>query len=198
MNLILASASPRRREILTNAGFAFTVLPVDIDESVLPGESPADYALRLATEKAAAAAALLLAQNKFSADTVVLAADTTVTIDDQILGKPADAADAHRMLSLLSGRTHNVITAICLRTPTEQLAEFVTTAVTFAPLTESDIAGYVATNEPMDKAGAYAIQGRASRWVSSIEGCYFNVVGLPIQRVTALLASLGRRGGLGV
>jgi septum formation protein len=184
--LVLASASPRRRELLTQAGFSFDVRPAHIPEDPKPGEDPIAYVTRLAREKAEAVFAEIASQN--SAPTqMVLGADTTVTLDNQILGKPEDAADAARMLRLLSGRTHRVITGVAVVSGkgTEVAAEV--TAVRFVTLSDEEIADYVATGEPMDKAGAYAIQGRAARWIPRIEGCYFNVVGLPIALVATLL-----------
>ncbi len=219
--LVLASASPRRRELLTQAGYTFEVRPAHIPEDPLPNEDPVAYVTRLAREKAEAVYnELALKEHDFSrADTIeknilgapgpshlgtgdssnltlssttpltILAADTTVTLDNQILGKPSDPADAARMLRLLSGRTHQVITGIALITATSTQVAAETTAVTFLPLTEDAIAAYIATVEPMDKAGAYAIQGRAARWIPRIEGDYFNVVGLPIALVSSLLES---------
>jgi septum formation protein len=154
----------------------FTVRPVDLDESPLPGEAPRDYVLRLAVEKAAAASGEL-----------VLAADTTVVVDGEILGKPRDDDDARRMLRLLSGREHSVLTGIALG----KAAEVDETLVRFAPLSEAEIDWYVATGEPRDKAGAYAIQGLGSLFVESVEGSYSNVVGLPIPRMYRLFARLG-------
>ncbi len=210
--LVLASASPRRRELLTQAGFSFDVHPAHIPEEPHPGEEPVAYVTRLALEKAQAVFAELsknlgaknLGAPGLDSETwestnpnsppasnlIVLGADTTVTLDDHILGKPADAADAARMLGLLSGRTHRVLTGIAVVSArhTEAAAEI--TAVCFRALTEEEIAAYIATGEPMDKAGAYAIQGRAARWIPRIEGCYFNVVGLPIARVATMLEHL--------
>ena len=190
--LVLASASPRRRELLTQAGFAFEVHPAHINEDQRQGEEPVDYVVRLAREKAEAVYRARTARGVGST-LVVLGADTTVTIDDHILAKPEDAEDAARMLRLLSGRTHQVITGIAVATANgiETAAEI--TAVEFLPLTDEEIAAYVATGEPMDKAGAYAIQGRAARWIPRIEGCYFNVVGLPLARVAQLLQACARR-----
>ncbi len=185
--LVLASSSPRRRELLAQAGYTFEVNPAHIPEDPLPNEDPIAYVTRLAREKAEAVFAEL--SSKCSAALQVLGADTTVTLDNQILGKPENPADAARMLRLLSGRTHSVITGVALVTATSSQVAAETTAVTFLPLTEQDIAAYVATGEPMDKAGAYAIQGRAARWIPRIEGDYFNVVGLPIALVSALLRS---------
>ena len=251
--LILASASPRRRELLTQAGFTFEVHPAHIPEDPLPNEDPIAYVIRLARQKAEAVyreltqpSALLpkasetcqgttsvvpqtpqnegraLAPEGIVSDhpnilgapgpsplgtwegryapaslprasapqQVVLGADTTVTLDNHILGKPEDPADAARMLRLLSGRTHRVITGVAVVTAqrTEVAAEV--TAVKFLTLSDAEIAAYIATGEPMDKAGAYAIQGRAARWIPRIEGDYFNVVGLPLALVSTLLESI--------
>ncbi len=191
--LILASASPRRRELLSQAGFTFEVHPAHIPEDPLPGEDPIAYVTRLAREKAQAVFEQTAQHSAAtSADLAVLGADTTVTLDNQILGKPTDAADAARMLRLLSGRSHRVITGVALATAhnTEIAAEV--TAVRFLTLSDAEIEAYVATGEPMDKAGAYAIQGRAARWIPRIEGCYFNVVGLPLALVSALIESRDR------
>lgn len=188
--LVLASASPRRRELLTQAGFSFSVHPADIPEDPLPNEDPIAYVTRLALEKAQAVYGQI-----GGAGVQVLGADTTVIVDHHILGKPEDAADAARMLRLLSGRAHRVATGVALVTARSSEATAEVTEVYFQPLTDAEIAGYVATGEPMDKAGAYAIQGRAARWIPRIEGCYFNVVGLPIALVAALLdASHGPSG----
>ena len=182
--LVLASASPRRRELLTQAGFTFEIHPAHIPEDPLPNEDPIAYVTRLARQKAQAVYAQLA-----DPTAIVLGADTTVTLDNQILGKPESAEDAARMLRLLSGRTHRVITGVSLVSAnrTETAAEV--TAVQFLTLSEKEIRGYIATGEPSDKAGAYAIQGHAARWIPRIEGCYFNVVGLPISLVSTLLAS---------
>jgi len=179
-DLILASGSPRRRELLEGLGVRFKVRPVDLDESPLPGEAPRDYVLRLAVEKAAAASGEL-----------VLAADTTVVVDGEILGKPRDDDDARRMLRLLAGREHAVLTGIALHSSSEKAAEVDETLVRFAPLSEAEIDWYVATGEPRDKAGAYAIQGLGSLFVDAVEGSYSNVVGLPIPRMYRLFARLG-------
>jgi septum formation protein len=253
--LILASASPRRRELLTQAGYTFQVHPAHIPEDPFPNEDPIAYVTRLAREKAQAvfrelalkghglsraecdskvdwalapegslsetpttpgtpepvlrlpkdpdsetwestnarasekrASAAL--QVPSAAPQVVLGADTTVTLDNHILGKPESPADAARMLRLLSGRTHRVITGIALVTATSTRVAAEETVVQFLALSERDIAEYIATPEPMDKAGAYAIQGYAARWIPRIEGDYFNVVGLPIALVSTLLKSL--------
>jgi septum formation protein len=180
MPLILASASPRRAQLLHSAGIAFTLEPAYVAEQPIQNEKPVDYVQRLARDKARA----VFARNP---DSVVLGADTVVVVDDHLLEKPADAHDAARMLRLLSGRTHQVITGVCLVAPAFEETEAEITQVIFSPLSEDEIAYYVQTNEPMDKAGAYAIQGIASRWVERIEGCYFNVVGLPLPRVYRML-----------
>ncbi|HZP04213.1 MAG TPA: Maf family protein [Terracidiphilus sp.] len=188
--LILASASPRRRELLTQAGFSFEIHPAHIPEDPLPSEDPIAYVTRLAREKAEVVFRKLnqdSASHLSPGELLVLGADTTVVLDDQILGKPADAADAARMLRLLSGRSHRVITGIALATVHGAEVAADVTGVRFVTLSEQEIDAYVATGEPMDKAGAYAIQGRASRWIPRIEGCYFNVVGLPLALVSALL-----------
>ena len=182
--LILASASPRRRELLTQAGFNFRVHPAHIPEDLLAGEDPIAYVTRLAREKAQAVYDQLAAAEPRIA---VLGADTTVTLDNHILGKPEDASDAARMLRLLSGRTHRVITGVSLVSAVGVETAAEVTAVQFLTLSDAEIETYVATGEPMDKAGAYAIQGRAARWIPRIEGCYFNVVGLPIALVATLL-----------
>jgi septum formation protein len=180
--LILASASPRRVELLKAAGYTFDTLPVDVDESVRPGETPDAYVLRLAEEKARAAYAA-------AADPpcIVLGADTTVVVDGEILGKPLDADDAARMLRRLSGRTHEVLTGIALVNATDCHAAIERTIVEFAPVSEEEIRWYVRSGEPMDKAGAYAIQGLASRFVTRIDGSYSNVVGLPVSLVSRWL-----------
>jgi septum formation protein len=185
--LVLASASPRRRELLAQAGFSFEVHPAHIPEDPLPGEDPIVYVTRLAREKAQAVFAEL--SSKTSAPLQVLGADTTVTLDNHILGKPEDAADAARMLRLLSGRTHRVITGVALVTAEAVEVAAEVTAVRFLTLSDEEIAAYISTGEPMDKAGAYAIQGLAARWIPRVEGCYFNVVGLPIALVSTLLES---------
>lgn len=196
--LILASASPRRQELLRNAGIPFVIQPTDVPEVFREGELPKPFAERLAREKALAAA-------HQRPDDFVLGADTIVVVDGQVLGKPSDPADAARMLRLLSGRTHEVITAVCLvgrrhnepetrnRKP-ETAFEDVrceSTLVTMNPLSEQDIESYVATGEPLDKAGAYAIQGIASRWIPRIEGDYCNVMGLPVALVFKMLREHG-------
>jgi septum formation protein len=212
--LILASASPRRQELLRNAGIPFEVQPADIDETPKDGEAPPKCAVRLAREKA-------LAVSRVRPREYVLGADTIVVVDEIILGKPSDAADAARMLRLLSGRTHEVITGVCLAGPVaskndprivaspestnerlttgnRQLATAFertaseTTLVTMSDLSDEEIREYVSTGEPMDKAGAYAIQGMASRWIPRIEGDYSNVVGLPVALVYRMLRERGQ------
>jgi septum formation protein len=194
--LVLASASPRRQELLRNAGISFVVQPTDIPEVPRPGEAPRAFAERMAREKA-------VAFSRKPDDLVfILGADTIVVVDAEILGKPRDGDDAARMLRLLSGRTHQVITGVCLvgpqpRTENRQLettfedVRSETTLVTMEALSDDDIRSYISTGEPMDKAGAYAVQGRASRWVSRIEGDYFNVVGLPVSLVYRMLRKRG-------
>jgi septum formation protein len=203
--LILASASPRRRELLSQAGFEFEVHPAHLDEDVRAGEDPLSYVVRLAREKAeavfrdimhldrAGAKAQLTAEDGRGDSLVVLGADTTVELDGQILGKPQDAADATRMLRMLSGRTHRVMTGVSLVTSKGVQVAVEVTGVTFLTLSDEEVADYVATGEPMDKAGAYAIQGGAARWIPRIEGCYFNVVGLPLALVSSLLESVQDR-----
>lgn len=180
--MILASASPRRAELLAAAGFRFEVAPADVDETPQAGEPPAAYALRVARDKAAAAAGALAGRAL-----IVLAADTVVAIDGQILGKPADEPDAARMLRLLSGRLHEVHTAVVVGDGARVQHAVVTTRVRFQPLSEPEIAWYVASGEPDGKAGAYAIQGLGARFVEWIEGSWSNVVGLPIATVYRLL-----------
>ena len=196
--LVLASASPRRQELLRNAGIPFTVYPANIPEAPLGGEVPRACAERLAREKARAV--FRRQPGKF-----VLGADTIVVSDGQILGKPRDEADAMRMLRLLSGRTHQVITGVslvgpALRTENKKLETGLEdtrsemTLVTMTTLSDQDIRSYIASGEPMDKAGAYAIQGRASRWIPRIDGDYFNVVGLPVALVQRMLREHGAGG----
>jgi septum formation protein len=183
--LVLASASPRRQELLRNAAISFTVQPADIDESLRTDESPVEYTKRLAREKALKV--FQLRPNDF-----VLAADTIVVAGHEILGKPRDGDDAARMLRLLSGRTHQVTTGVCLMGPEKEAhVASETTLVTMSAISEDEIRAYIATGEPMDKAGAYAIQGIASRWIPRIEGDYSNVVGLPVALVYRMLGDCG-------
>jgi septum formation protein len=183
--IILASASPRRRELMMQAGLECVVEPADIDETALPSEPAAAYVQRLAIEKAQAVAALHAGDMDRP---VVLAADTCVVMDDLILGKPVTGSEAIRMLTMLGGRTHAVMTGVAAVSAIRTVVDVEITHVTFDLMTESEIEAYVATGEPMDKAGAYGIQGYAARWIPRIEGDYFNVVGLPIARVVRLLA----------
>jgi septum formation protein len=182
--LVLASRSPRRSEILRQAGIPFLVRPAEVDESPLSHERPDRYVQRLAEEKARAVPA--------AEGEIVLGADTTVVIDGEMLGKPNDAEDARRMLTLLSGRKHEVLTGICLRRGVQTLSDCGVTAVWFDPMSAREIDEYIASGEPMDKAGAYAIQGLASKYIDKIEGSYFNVVGLPVSLVYRLLVELER------
>ena len=182
MRLILASASPRRAELLASAGFRFAVAPADVDEIPLATESPEAYALRVAHDKAAAA----IARGRKSRD-VILAADTVVVAAGRILGKPKNSDDARRMLRLLADGVHEVLTAVVARGPAGECAEVVTTRVWFLPLEDAEIEWYVASGEPEGKAGAYAIQGRAARFIDRIEGSWSNVVGLPLATVSRLL-----------
>ena len=181
--LVLASASPRRHELLRNAGIAFEAQPADIPEEPLPGETAKSCAERLAREKALAVA-------RQRPHDVVLGADTVVVVDGQLLGTPSDAADATRMLRMLSGRKHQVITGVCLVVDGQCSVRSETTLVTVSQITDQEIAEYIASGEPMDKAGAYAIQGVASRWIPCIEGDYSNVVGLPVALVWPMLRKL--------
>jgi septum formation protein len=187
MKLILASTSPRRAEILRDGGFSFTVVASAIDETPIPNESPSELVLRLADAKAELVAARAVGP------AIVLAADTVVTLDGRIFGKPRSADEARHMLEALSGRTHAVVTGVTLiRLPDAERRSFVeSTLVQFAQLSAEEISRYLSTEEPHDKAGAYAIQGRAGRYIPRIEGDYFNVVGLPLARVTQALADLG-------
>jgi septum formation protein len=192
--LVLASASPRRAELLRAAGIAFEVAAANIDESILPGETPEGHVRRLAAAKAGAVAD----------GRPVLGADTVVVVDGAVLGKPVDTDDARRMLRLLSGRTHQVLTGVCLGLPTSATSlggaaasgfswttDVAITTVEFAPLSDREIEWYVASGEPMDKAGAYAIQGLAARFVTRVDGSYSNVVGLPVALVYRMCAAAG-------
>ncbi len=184
--LILASASPRRRQLLHEAGVAFTVIPSNTAEELRPNESPEEYALRVAWEKAQDVAAR-------HPGSWVLGADTIVAVDGLVLGKPKDAADGLRMLRLLSGRAHHVITAFALFNDTGQVSDhqWVASHVTFKTLTDEQIRDYLATGEPFDKAGAYAVQGLGAALVERVEGSYTNVVGLPMEEVLAALGAVG-------
>ena len=182
MQLVLASASPRRAELLRTAGFAFEVRPADVDETPRPAEPPATYALRVARDKALAAA-----ERVNRPDAWILAADTVVVVDGGILGKPTGPADARRMLSMLSGVVHEVLTAVVVRHAGSETSEVVSTRVRFAALSAAEIDWYVESGEPDGKAGAYAIQGLGSRFVDRIEGSWSNVVGLPVATVYRML-----------
>ena len=182
INLILASGSPRRAELLRSAGIDFTVRVADVDEKVLPGELPRDYVVRLSREKAQAVAA---------DGELVLGADTTVVMLNEILGKPTDENDARRILRLLSGKWHEVLTGVSLVNGTKVTSDVAVTRVKFSKLSDEEANWYVASGEPMDKAGAYGIQGYASRFAERIEGSYSNVVGLPVQMVYRMLVESG-------
>lgn len=187
MRLILASASVRRAEILRNAGFSFTVLSSAVDETPMQGESPHDLVQRLSAAKAQLVAARAVAP------AMVIAADTIVTMDGVIFGKPRTTDDARRMLEKLSGKVHSVMTGVTLiPLPDAEPHTFVeTTRVHFSTISSDDILHYLATGEPFDKAGAYGIQGYAGRFIHRVEGCYFNVVGLPLARLVATLTERG-------
>ncbi|MDO4174365.1 MAG: Maf family protein [Eubacteriales bacterium] len=172
--VILASQSPRRRELLARIVPQFTVSPADVDESLSPGCTPKENVKQLAQRKARAAA------EQADGDALVIAADTIVVCDDIILGKPADQADAVRMLRMLSGRTHQVMTAVCVKTADRELADVSVTDVTFRALRDGEAEAYAASGEPMDKAGAYGIQGQGSLFISGINGDYYGVMGLPV------------------
>ena len=182
--VILASQSPRRRELLTLIGIPHEVLPANVDESVLPGETPAPHCERLARAKVEALA-------RWHDDAIVIGSDTIVVIDGDILGKPRDAADAVAMLQRLRGRTHTVLTAVAVYYRAKVLSGVESVSVTFRPIDDARIAAYVATGEPMDKAGAYGIQGYGATNIERIDGDYFAVMGLPLGRMVALLAEHG-------
>ena len=182
--LVLASASPRRAELLAAAGYAFTVDPAHVDESERAGESPENYVLRVARDKARAVAA------RRDPVEIVIGADTTVVAHGEILAKPADESDAVRMLQALAGHVHVVFTAVVVIAGGRELEEVVATRVRLLPLSPEEIRWYVATGEPMGKAGAYAIQGRAARFVDWIEGSWSNVVGLPVATVSEMIKRL--------
>jgi septum formation protein len=184
MPLILASSSPRRQELLRAAEIPFTVRSANIPEDLRDGESPRDFCERLAFEKAHAIW-------KTAPDSLVLGADTIVVVDEHVLGKPVDADDARRMLQMISGRSHQVMTGVCLLGPGVRDIRTEMTQVFVIDIPANEIEYYVSHGEPMDKAGAYAIQGIASRWIPRIEGCYFNVVGLPIPLIYLMLRSNG-------
>jgi len=177
---ILASSSPRRRDLLLQAGLRFDVHPAHIDETLHPHESPTAYVQRLALEKAQAI-------HRLHPKATILGADTTVVFEQQILNKPTDISEAERMLRHLSNRAHEVHTGIAVVTPTTQRTHVETTTVFFSPIPEPDLTHYLSTNDSLDKAGAYGIQGYAARWIPRIEGDFFNVVGLPLAAVLTLL-----------
>jgi septum formation protein len=184
--VILASASPRRRELLARLSIPFTIVPADVDEQQRPGETPLAYVVRLAQTKAAHIA------QRFPA-ALVLGADTVVVLDEQIMGKPGDVAQARHMLTRLSGQQHTVITGLALLHHSRQrlYVDSVSTRVRFRTLSADEIEQYLASGEPFDKAGAYAIQGHAAAFVTAVDGCYTNVVGLPLQRTAAILQAAG-------
>jgi septum formation protein len=183
--LVLASASPRRRELLQGLGLAFTIRPADLDETPFPNEEPGPYVLRLAKAKAAAVV---------QPGEIALAADTVVVLDGELLGKPTDAQDAEKMLAKIAGKEHQVYTGVALHhaaEPARETSNLTLSNVRMAPMTPETIAWYVATGEPMDKAGSYAVQGLGALFVEAIEGNYTNVVGLPLPAVKALFGELG-------
>jgi septum formation protein len=203
MRLVLASASPRRADLLRAAGYAFETLAVDLDESARTGETPQAYVLRLAREKSAAALQRFVARAQQACggpardalhDVVVLGADTTVVVDGEILGKPASDHESVATLKKLSGRRHEVLTGVSLRTSTGEWGRVETTSVYMTELSAEDIAWYVASGEGRDKAGGYAVQGLASRFIPRIDGSYSNVVGLPVETVSALLREVVSKG----
>ena len=184
-HFILASASPRRIELLKELGWNFTVKPSDSDEVLICGENPEDTACRLAEMKASNVAAA-------NPGEWVVGADTLVALGTTSLGKPKNDKEAFAMIEMLQGKTHRVITAVAVISPEgEKYVEYETTNVVFRPLSDEEIASYIALGESLDKAGAYAIQGRGMLLVERIDGCYFNVVGLPVQKLSVLLAKLG-------
>jgi septum formation protein len=185
---VLASASPRRAQLLADAGYRFEVRPPDVDEHIRDQENPADYVRRLASEKLSSALTRADAP-----DVIVVAADTAVVVDGEILGKPRDAGDAAAMLRRLSGRIHEVMTGVCVGTRTVRHEAVETSRVWFADLTEADVDWYVGSGEGTDKAGGYGIQGLASRFIPRIEGSYSNVVGLPVARVHQMIQLLHER-----
>ena len=186
MRLVLASQSPRRAELLRAAGYSFEIFPTEVDESAVPGEEPREYALRIARAKARRAQAECR-----DSGSAVLAADTVVVRGARMMGKPADSVEAESMLKTLSDGVHEVHTAVVLRTPRRELSEVVTTRVHLLPLSDSEIAWYIGTGEPEGKAGAYAIQGHAARFIDWIEGSWSNVVGLPIATLNRMLNEVG-------
>lgn len=188
MRIVLASKSPRRREILSSLGVDFDIVSADADESS-DITDPAALVRELSLRKGRATRELLRAKGEWNSDTLIIASDTVVAAEGEILGKPRDHADAARMLSLLSGNTHHVISGVALLYGEREIADFDDTCVTFDDMTPADIDWYVQSEEPCDKAGAYAIQGLASLWIKGLSGCYFNVVGLPVHKLNVLLKS---------
>lgn len=186
MRVILASKSPRRREILSSLGVRFDILSADADESS-DITSPAALVRELALRKGRATRALLQARGEWDANTLIIASDTVVASGERILGKPHDDADAAAMLHLLSGNDHHVISGVALLWGTHEISDFDRTLVRFAPMSEEEIAWYVSSGEPRDKAGAYAVQGLASMWIRGLDGDYFNVVGLPVYKLNTLV-----------
>lgn len=187
--IYLASASPRRRELLHQLGIAFEVMPSNLLEVPLPAETPAQYVVRVALDKARAVAREVAARGLPARP--VLGADTEVVLDGEILGKPADAAHGRAMLQRLAGRTHEVLSGVALITGTGERSALARSRVTFSPLTDEQIAAYWASGEPVDKAGGYAIQGRAAAFITHIEGSYSGIVGLPLHELATLLRELG-------
>ncbi|MDR3744831.1 MAG: Maf family protein [Acidobacteriaceae bacterium] len=193
--LILASGSPRRRELLSQAGYVFAVEAADVDESQREGEEAGAYVLRLAEEKAQAVYARIVSviNAEEASGVIVLGADTSVVLGEEVLGKPVDADDARRMLRKLSARTHRVLTGVAAVSRCGTISEIETTEVLFAQISEPELEVYCATAEPLDKAGAYGIQGYAARWIPRINGCYFNVMGLPIARTVRMIEEVRAR-----
>jgi septum formation protein len=189
MRIVLASKSPRRREILSMLGLKFDIVSADADESSELTD-PAQLVRELSLRKARATKALLEQRGEWNDDTLIIASDTVVAADGAILGKPRDKADAVRMLTLLSGRTHQVISGVSLLYGTRECADFDATSVHFCDMTPAEIKDYVSSGEPMDKAGAYAVQGLASVYIKGLEGDYFNVVGLPVHKLNTMLLEL--------
>jgi septum formation protein len=184
VQLTLASASPRRADLLRAAGYEFDIVPADVDETARPGEAPGDYVMRIAAAKARAVLQAL-------PEAVVIGADTTVVVDGDLLGKPVDQSEARRMLARLSGRSHSVLTGVVVASARSESGAVVSTTVQFVTMSGEDIDWYVASGEPADKAGAYAVQGLGSRFVEAVNGSYSNVVGLPVPLVRKLLAEQG-------
>ena len=189
MRIVLASKSPRRREILSSLGIQFDIVSADADESSAITD-PTLLVQELSLRKAHATRDLLIRKGEWDNDTLIIASDTVVAARDEILGKPQDAADAARMLRLLSDSTHRVVSGVSLLYGDKEITGYDSTAVHFSPMSEADIAWYVQSGEPNDKAGAYAVQGLASIFIKGLEGCYFNVVGLPVHRLNELLTEL--------